>query len=157
MVAKRRQFSGRNIELAKIHMAAGALGLIRPGDDTAYRDMLWSVGRVRSSKDLDTGGRQRVLAHLVGCGWQDTSSPQRRMSGTAQTAYIRFLWDGLKNAGQLKDSSEHALRAFVVHQSAPYHPQKAGYSAPELMPPRVAQRVIEHLKHWCKRTGVATE
>jgi hypothetical protein len=34
-------------ELAKIHIAADQLGLNKHGDDSAYRDMLWSIARVR--------------------------------------------------------------------------------------------------------------
>lgn len=33
-------------------------------DDDTYRDMLFSVARVRSAKDLDAGGRAAVLDHL---------------------------------------------------------------------------------------------
>jgi len=54
----------RNIELGKIHMAAKQLGLT----DTAYRDMLWVVARVRSAKDLDEHSRKRVIEHLKKCG-----------------------------------------------------------------------------------------
>jgi len=54
----------RNIELGKIHMAAKKLGL----KDDVYRDMLWNVADVRSSKDLDEQGRKKVLDHLKKCG-----------------------------------------------------------------------------------------
>jgi len=54
----------RNIELGKIHMAAKQLGL----KDDVYRDMLWNVADVRSSKDLDEQGRKKVLDHLKKCG-----------------------------------------------------------------------------------------
>jgi len=50
----------RNRELAQIHIAKAQLGL----DDATYRDMLWSIGRVRSAGDLDFTGRKRVLEHL---------------------------------------------------------------------------------------------
>lgn len=157
MTAKRRPQSPRNIELAKIHMAAGALGLIKQGEDSAYRDMLWSLARVRSAKDLDTAGRQRVIKHLRSCGWVDTSPTKRPATGNRQAGYIRHLWECLHRTGQLEDGTERALRVYVEHQTKPYHPQKVGYSAPELLPSRVAQRVIEHLKHWCKRTETPTE
>lgn len=56
----------RRRELAKIHLGAKALGL----DDDAYRDMLWTIARVRSAKDLDAAGRARVLDHLRACGFK---------------------------------------------------------------------------------------
>ncbi len=158
MNIKRKPKSVKNIEIAKIHIGASKLGMKRPGDDSAYRDMLWSVARVRTSKDLDSTGRENVLKHLRGCGWNDTSPPGTRKakSGNKQAGYIRFLWNSLAAGGHLDSVGEPALRAFVEHQSAPYHPQKVGYSAPEMLPTGVASRVIEHLKQWCERLKVPT-
>ena len=146
---------GRKIELAKIHMAAGELGLITRTDDTAYRDMLWSVGRVRSAKDLDAGGRERVLEHLRRCGWRD-SKPfvHGRKPASPQAAKIRAIWTRLHEAGHVQDGSDRALRAYVRRMSAPVHPQRVGYSAPDLLPPCAAQHVIECLKRWAQRLGV---
>lgn len=147
--------AGRNIELAKIHMAAASLGMIQLGDDSAYRDMLWSVARVRSAKDLDNAGRDKVLAYLRNCGWVDSKPFVRRARGAKpQVELIRSLWAALGDAGKLESPTDSGLRAYVKKQSVSYHPQKIGYDAPELLPPMVAQRVIEHLKHWCRRTGV---
>src|SRR6187551_2882572 len=56
----------RNRELAQIHIAKKDLGL----DDATYRDMLWSIGRVRSAGDLDFTGRKRVLEHLRSRGFK---------------------------------------------------------------------------------------
>ena len=150
-----RSPAGRNIELAKIHIAAADLKLIQLGDDSAYRNMLWSVARVRSAKDLDNAGREKVLAHLRSVGWVDSKPFVRGPGPKPQVQLIRKLWAALGSAGHLESPTEPALRAFVKKQSAAYHPQKIGYDAPELLPPKVAQRVIEHLKHWCKRTGVS--
>lgn len=61
--------NGRNInrtsELAKIHIAKKQLGL----DDETYRHMLWTIGRVNSSADLDHAGRKAVLEHLKSRGF----------------------------------------------------------------------------------------
>lgn len=54
----------RKRELAAIHIARQQLGL----DEATYRDMLWTVARVRSAADLDYAGRQRVLDHLSSRG-----------------------------------------------------------------------------------------
>jgi phage gp16-like protein len=59
------QRNTRNAELAKIHVAKRDLRM----EDDAYRDMLWTVARVRSAKDLDAGGRAKVLDHLKACGF----------------------------------------------------------------------------------------
>ena len=39
-------------------------------DDDMYRDMLWAVCRVRSSKQLDLHGLNKVLQHMVSCGFR---------------------------------------------------------------------------------------
>jgi phage gp16-like protein len=39
-------------------------------DDDTYRQMLWTVARVESSKDLDEAGRRRVLEHLRANGFK---------------------------------------------------------------------------------------
>ncbi len=137
-------------------MAAASLGLIRQSDDTAYRDMLWSVARVRSAKDLDATGRERVLAHLRSCGWVDARPFVKRPGPRPlpQPALIKHLWDSLGRAGQLHEPSEGALRAWVKRQSATFHPEGTGYDAPELLPDAVAQRLIEQLKRWCARLKV---
>ena len=56
----------RNSELAQIHIAQAQLGM----DDDTYRNVLWTVARVRSSKDLDWSGRKRVLDHMKACGFK---------------------------------------------------------------------------------------
>jgi phage gp16-like protein len=56
----------RNGDLARIHIAKQQL---RMSDDD-YRAMLWTQGRVHSSKDLDHAGRQRVLDYLVSIGFK---------------------------------------------------------------------------------------
>lgn len=56
----------RHAELGKIHIARKQLAL----DDDTYRDMLWTLARVRSAKDLDDAGRQAVLDHLKARGFK---------------------------------------------------------------------------------------
>ncbi|WP_430391110.1 phage protein GemA/Gp16 family protein [Dyella sp. 20L07] len=154
MTTARKSSPQRTGQLAMIHIAAQQVGM----DDSTYRDMLWTVARVRSSKELDLAGREAVLKHLAACGWKD---PRRPMGRTAryekgsQAALIRYLWTRLHQAGVVEDGSDQALRSFVKQQSQPYHPQRAGYDAPSLLPAFVAGRVIEHLKAWCEREGIA--
>lgn len=50
----------RNAELAAIHIAKAEANMA----DESYRDMLWTLARVRSAADLDYAGRHRVLDHL---------------------------------------------------------------------------------------------
>lgn len=56
----------RRRELAQIHIAKAQINMA----DESYRDMLWTVGRVRSAADLDWAGRKSVLDHLRACGFK---------------------------------------------------------------------------------------
>ena len=67
-MATRYPTDQRRRDLATIHMAKAQLGMA----DDAYRAILWSVARVRSSADLDQAGRSKLLDHFKACGWKPT-------------------------------------------------------------------------------------
>lgn len=144
----------RRRDLAKIHMGASALGLISRDDDSNYRVMLQSVAGVESAAELSTTGRAKVLAHLHQLGWKPAKPRGARPAVADQVSMIRALWAKLAAAGVVHNHTEAGLRAWLVSQTRRYHPQRAGYGAPQFMPPAVAQRVIEQLKGWCTRCGV---
>ncbi|HXG29578.1 MAG TPA: regulatory protein GemA [Nevskiales bacterium] len=52
----------RTRELARIHCLKRDLDL----SDETYRNLLWTIARVHSAKDLDSYGRQQVIAQLSG-------------------------------------------------------------------------------------------
>lgn len=52
--------------------------------EEAYRSMLWTVARVRSSKELDHNGRQQVLAHLQHLGFKPKAKPGKENRHTAE-------------------------------------------------------------------------
>lgn len=56
----------RTSQLTLIHVGRQELGM----DDGTYRDMLWTLGRVRSAKDLDEAGRRQVIDHLRARGFK---------------------------------------------------------------------------------------
>lgn len=64
----------RNADLAKIHVAKKQLNM----SDDDYRAMLWTQGRVRSSKDLDHAGRAGVLDYLKAIGFKAVSKPDTK-------------------------------------------------------------------------------
>lgn len=144
----------RNVDLAKIHMAAGQLGLIRPGDDSTYRAMLWSVGRVHSAKDLDAGGRQAVLTHLRGCGWVDRKPASRYVKGSP-SALIRWLWSELHRTGRVEANTERALRRYIAAHLPDGMQLPEGTRADEIAPQHLdteaCRVIIEQLKRWLDR------
>lgn len=100
----------RSRDLAKIHLARAQLGM----DDDTYRDILWTVGRVRSAAELDFAGRARLLEHFRKCGWKprppaDTVGPFARDPVSRK---LRALWLALHQAGAVRDPGERALAAF---------------------------------------------
>lgn len=130
-----------------IHIAKTAISMA----DDAYRDMLWTIGRVRSAADLDWAGRKRVLDHLKACGWKPSpakKSKARRLSDEAQHRMIRGLWIELHRDGIVNNPSEEALAAFVRRH--------AKVDALQWLTVEQASRIIEHLKAWRDRTAKAT-
>lgn len=135
----------RNAELAQIHIAKSQLGM----EEDTYRNLLWTIGRVRSSKDLDWAGRKRVLDHMRACGWQPARKrgpTGRALADDAQSRKIRAMWLALADAGVVRNRSEKALLAYVKRQT--------GIEALEWLKMHEADKVIEALKRWAKREGV---
>lgn len=145
---------GRGRDLALIHIAAQQLGLRRPDDDSAYRDMLWSVARVRSAADLDAGGRAAVLRHLEGCGWRPTGDragkPGAYRKGTP-AALIRWLWTQLHQAGKVEVNTDRALRRYVAQHAGVRPAGQVTELAPQHLSKGEAHQVIEQLKAWLGR------
>ena len=54
----------RQTELAKIHIGKKQLGM----DDDTYRDLLWTVTRVRSASNLDEFGRKKIIDYMKKSG-----------------------------------------------------------------------------------------
>jgi phage gp16-like protein len=70
----------RNGDLARIHIAKQQLQI----SEEDYRAMLWTQGRVKSSKDLDHVGRRRVLDYLVSIGFKP--APAKKAKRPARPA-----------------------------------------------------------------------
>jgi phage gp16-like protein len=76
-MANRTPEQYRRAELGKIHIAKKALGL----DDDCYRDVLWTVCRVRSAADLDSTGRFKLIKHFESLGWSQGRKKAPKSSG----------------------------------------------------------------------------
>lgn len=131
----------RNTDLAKIHIARQQLGM----NDDDYRAMLLTIGRVKSSAQLDVYGRSRVLAHLASLGWKPSprGKPRRAVSAQPQDKKIRALWLELAVKGAVRDRSEDALLSYVRRLT--------GCDRLEWITSKQASIVIESLKSWLSR------
>ncbi len=141
-IAKRSGTQLRNAELAQIHIARAQLGL----DEETYRSILWTVGRVRSAKDLDWSGRKAVLDHFRVKGWKPAAPKKAKAAkpvAKGQEGLIRRLWDELHQQGKVNDPSDAALGAWLKRNKLP---ERIGW-----LKPADLNRVIESLKRWCDR------
>lgn len=139
---KRNGTQLRNAELAQIHIARQQLGL----DDATYRDVLWAVARVRSSKDLDWRGRKQLLDHFRAKGWKP--APPRKAKAAkpvagGQPGLVRLLWAELHTQGRVEAETDASLGAWLVRNHMP--------ERPEWMNSAELNRAIEMLKKWRDR------
>lgn len=153
----------RRGELAKIHIAKKDLAL----DDDSYRQVIANIGKAKSgsSADLSSLGRARVLQHFISKGWKPRHKASNRASKRSTQSgdvlasdnivrMIRSIWIQMADAGVITNRDESSLRAWVRSTTRRYHPQHAGYSAPEFLPGWVAQKVVEHIKSWARRCKI---
>lgn len=103
----------RNTELAKIHIAKKYLCL----DRDTYEDILWSVGRVKSSADLDSQGRFKLLKHFEALGWSSTRKKKRKIDDPKE-AKIWSLFYQIKDAGAIKSVTKITVRNQVKKYTA---------------------------------------
>lgn len=132
----------RKRELAQIHIAKAQLDM---AEDT-YRDLLFSLARVRSAADLDQIGRTRVLEHFKKFGWKPQAPRQGNASKLAKTPKGRkmlVLWSELYKAGKVVDKRESALLKFIQHETK--------VDRPEWLTGVLSNQVIEQLKKWLAR------
>lgn len=124
-----------------IHVAKSKLGL----DDATYRDLVRSFsGGKDSSKALGISQLEAILDHLRARGFKETKTYRgKALENDPQSQKIRSLWLELKDAGELADSSEEALAAFVKRQT--------GVESLRWLDSWQASAVIESLKKWIER------
>lgn len=159
----------RNSGLAQIHIAKKDLAM---ADDT-YRQILWAVARVKSAKDLDHAGRQKVLDHFKSCGWKPApprnAAPggktrrgdqgplpmprpavQRSADDQADERWMkaRKLWHLLAANGTVQLDTDAALMAFVTRQTR--------CDAWRFLNSHQVNHLIEGLKKWCARVDIGT-
>jgi phage gp16-like protein len=143
----------RRADLAAIHIAKKELRW----DDDMYRDVLFTVCRVRSAGELDFTGRKRFLAHLRACGWSGgTKAPAAakkaatrpvRAPLTPTQRKLWSLWQQLADAGLVNDRTMPALVAWVKRTT--------GVERLEWLKPRQQDLAIEAAKQWLDRAPAA--
>jgi hypothetical protein len=132
-------------DYAKINIACKELGLDK------YQLIADRYG-IDSSKELTAGNLADLYTHFRSLGWrvkrpkkscksQGYKDPQRRK--------VVAMWITLSRSGQVKNSSDQALQAFVKRVT--------GVDSLSWCTVAQCNRVIEALKQWTERKGVKVE
>lgn len=137
MGARQEPADQRKRELAMIHVAKKDLGM----DDETYRQMLWTIARVKSAADLDSAGRKQVIDHLKGCGFRVKRKRSVRPGGSRAPllAKIRALLG--KNRGD-----EYALGILANMHGKEAAPDRLEWASPEQL-----RKVVAALNYDAKR------
>lgn len=121
-------------------------------DDETWRAFLGLTTGVTSTRAMTERQLRDVVEYLHKAGAPRIAPARAKAPGrytdTAQMTKIRALWVVLAQAGKLTDPSDKAMEAFVRRQTR----QDIG-----MLSPADARGVIESLKAWCRRVGVAHE
>ena len=133
--------------MARIHILKAECGL----SEDEYRDLIQTLTnrRTRSSGDCDHTERERIAAHLVTLKRSlrvRGARPERKALSPPQKK-VFALWKRLESAGVVHSGEVRSLRAFVQRQT--------GLSALEFCDLQACSTLIESLKAWAKRSGVA--
>lgn len=95
----------RTRELARIHCLKRDLNL----SDEDYRNVLWTLARVHSSKDLDSFGRQQVITQLSGRG-RPQPAPRRVQAAADRRPLIAKIEAMLAASGRERAYAEGICR-----------------------------------------------
>lgn len=134
----------RKAQLAKIHIAKAAMGQ----DEDTYRAFLKRVTGKESASALSDKQMVAVLSAYRDAGW-DGAKKTGKWRPKSKKPYVRkifVLWSLLVKAGKV---NAKGLKAFVEGQT--------GVADPEWLTPAQGNNVLEALKAWLDREGVAYE
>lgn len=136
--------SNRSRLIAVIHVAKRDLHL----DEAVYRDALSAATGKDSLKAMTEAEMHQVIDHFTAFGFQVQGRAKQVIKPDPLTGKIRALWFSLKDAGKLRNSSEEALRAYVVRMTG----------VETLNWCSVPQKImlIESMKKWLARPGVTS-
>jgi hypothetical protein len=136
----------RRRDLAFIHVAKKQLGL---AEDT-YRALVsrFSDNRTDSAGELRVAERIKLMDHLRAAG-AGVMQKGRGGDGRDQASKLRALWRSLYQLGEVEQSGDDALAAFVMRQT--------GIEALRWNRSADLNKGIESLKGWCIRIGYEAE
>ena len=118
-------------------------------DDDAYLAMLARITRQTSCRHCTDAQLQAVVGECKRLGFRPAPGRGARApSPRAKVRLIHALWADIRP--HLDAAGDEALRGFVRRQTAS-HANPHGVDAPEFIPPRQVDAVIEGLKGWLSK------
>lgn len=121
-----------------------------------YRAMLERVTGKASLKLMTHGQKLSVIDELKRLGFRVQSNGRRKAAPRADVRYCHVLWRLLYQAGEVRVGGAKGINAFVRAQFE----GKWGHVPIDIDAMTDAHQisdVIEALKAWCRRAGIATE
>lgn len=131
--------------LAAIHVAKKDRGL----DDDAYRDMMERVAGVRSASHLDANGARLVMLEFERLGFNRDDKPGTAGDRRPIVHKARALWISLYQLDEVANRSDKALDAFTERTT--------GKQTLRFATNGEAGKVVEALKSWARRVGIASD
>jgi hypothetical protein len=129
--------------LARIHLQAGPKGLALT--DESYRDVLQRITGHRSAALCEDRQLYDVLKEFDRLGGQKRQG--RPIADSPMARRCRALWLSLFNLDEVENGSEQSLAAFVKRQT--------GREDMRFCTAEQFASVIDALKDWCRRSGMA--
>ncbi|OOS08073.1 Mu-like prophage protein gp16 [Moraxella cuniculi DSM 21768] len=129
-----------------IHIGKSKLCL----DDDTYRSLLISMTGKTSTKAMNIGELNKVLARLKALGftvrsklaYQKPMKEKYDIEIGEQIKLMRHLWLELYELGAVKNPSEQALTSYIQNQTK---------TTIDNLSSKQASNIIERLKNWLKR------
>lgn len=133
----------------KIHVACRELGL----DNEARRDLQVAATGKSSMRDMTESELRLVVDRLVKAGFKGPSS-RRPAAPRADLRLVHVLWRKLGEAGVLERRGRSGLNAFIRSRfETTWGAVPADVDM--LRDHKQIDMVVEALKQWCRRSGVA--
>lgn len=135
----------RNGLIGKIHVAKKQLAL----SDESYRALLKRATGKESCTDMDLGELEAVLTDMKRVGFKPRPKTKKKsmtaIAKSHQARKIRAFWLMLHNLGEIQDSSEEALGAFVGRTTK--------VESLQWLTTDQADQAIKALRGWLERVG----
>ena len=133
----------------KVFVACRELGI----KTQARREMQERITGKASLSDMEAHEIELVVNHLINAGWTP-SAPKHAPAPRRDLRLVHVLWGKLSNAGKLEQPTREGLNRFIRRRFGD-HWGSVPADVDHLRDADQIAQVIEALKSWCRREGIA--